>query len=265
MDSLLTNGADHSLFSRFRVDRPQWRDHGDYNTLIVTHGLTMRLMLMRYFQMSVGTYETMWNCRNCNFWVLKKDEVSQCYKLCAKESDPKRYPWATREATVISTKKSTRRARKVTVVDYLSIKQPRTQHVQDALERMVQGHDIHHINRKRVIKTMDGRHVLREEGVDDIPFLEWEDDMHHDIDWYGSSRDDVYPPDNTLSKEARDLRLNKRLLVEKRSTPIVLGVPTPKNNRSNTMDSMDSPTDMPPKIHLKVMRSVKVTGSPTDD
>ena len=55
LDSLLTNGADHSLFSRFRVDRPQWRDHGDYNTLIVTHGLTMRLMLMRYFQMSVGT------------------------------------------------------------------------------------------------------------------------------------------------------------------------------------------------------------------
>ena len=53
--------------------------------------------------------------------------------------------------------------------------------------------------------------------------------------------------------------------MEKRSTPIVLGVPTPKNNRSNTMDSMDSPTDMPPKIHLKVMRSVKVTGSPTDD
>ena len=41
--------------------------------------------------------------------------------LQAKESDPKRYPWATREATVISTKKSTRRVRKVTVVDYLSI------------------------------------------------------------------------------------------------------------------------------------------------
>ena len=31
---------------------------------------------------------------------------------------------------------------------------------------------------------MDGRHVLREEGVDDIPFLEWEDDMNHEIDWY---------------------------------------------------------------------------------
>ena len=184
LDSLLTNGADHSLFSRFQVDRPSWRDNGEYNTLIVTHGLTMRLMLMRYFQMSVGTYESMWNCRNCNFWVLKKDDTKQCYKLCAKESDPKRYPWATREATVISTNKSTRRVRKVTIVDYLSIKQPRTQHVKDALAQMVHGHDVYHINRKRVVNTMDGRRVLREDGVDDIPFLKWEDDMIHDIDWY---------------------------------------------------------------------------------
>ena len=49
---------------------------------------------------------------------------------------------------------------------------------------MVHGHDVYHINRKRVVNTMDGRRVLREDGVDDIPFLKWEDDMIHDIDWY---------------------------------------------------------------------------------
>ena len=54
--------------------------------------------------------------------------------------------------------------------------------------------------------------------------------------------------------------------MEKRSTPICMGFPTPKNNRSNTMDSIDSPTDMPPKIQLKLMRSVNVVGgSPSDD
>jgi broad specificity phosphatase PhoE len=57
LDALLENGADHSLHSKFRTnDRAAWRESGDYNTLIVTHGLTMRLMLMRYFQMSVSTY-----------------------------------------------------------------------------------------------------------------------------------------------------------------------------------------------------------------
>ena len=42
-----------------------------------------------------------------------------------------------------------------------------------------------------VCKTMDGRHVLRQEGVDDIPFLEWEDDMNQ-IDWYGLEFENSY-------------------------------------------------------------------------
>jgi broad specificity phosphatase PhoE len=56
-----------------RFEQP--REESDDALLIVTHGLTMRLILMRYFNWSVDTFATVYNPSNCNTWVLKKREV----------------------------------------------------------------------------------------------------------------------------------------------------------------------------------------------
>jgi broad specificity phosphatase PhoE len=57
-------------------------DKSDYaeNTLIVTHGLTLRLFLMRWFHMSVEEYELLRNPPNCQIVVLQK-KISEHYDL----------------------------------------------------------------------------------------------------------------------------------------------------------------------------------------
>eukprot|EP00752_Nemacystus_decipiens_P003312 g3065.t1 len=53
---------DHSAGTRFQ------------NYVIVTHGLMMRLILMRYFQWKVEFFERVWNPGNCETWVMERDE-----------------------------------------------------------------------------------------------------------------------------------------------------------------------------------------------
>jgi len=60
------------------------------NVLIVTHGLTMRLLLMRMYRWSPETFETVWNPSNCCLWVLQKDlslDADIPYSLDADEGD----------------------------------------------------------------------------------------------------------------------------------------------------------------------------------
>ncbi|KAL4460953.1 hypothetical protein ABPG74_016425 [Tetrahymena malaccensis] len=42
--------------------------------VIVTHGMVMRLLLMRYFKQGISDFEQMENPLNCECWILKKDE-----------------------------------------------------------------------------------------------------------------------------------------------------------------------------------------------
>jgi broad specificity phosphatase PhoE len=44
----------------------------DLNILIVTHGLTLRLFLMRYFQLTVEEFETTWNPPNGQVIVMER-------------------------------------------------------------------------------------------------------------------------------------------------------------------------------------------------
>lgn len=50
------------------------------NCLIVTHGLTLRLFLMRWFHWSVEEFESLRNPKNCQVVVLNK-EINNKYKL----------------------------------------------------------------------------------------------------------------------------------------------------------------------------------------
>ena len=66
-----------SLFRKF--DRGMCEE----NVVIVTHGLLMRLFLMRYFYWSVETFENLENFHNCEIIVLEatNDESMGLYTL----------------------------------------------------------------------------------------------------------------------------------------------------------------------------------------
>ncbi|CAM9989815.1 unnamed protein product, partial [Discosporangium mesarthrocarpum] len=44
------------------------------NFVIVTHGLMMRLVLMRYFRWDVEHFERVWNPDNCEAWVMERND-----------------------------------------------------------------------------------------------------------------------------------------------------------------------------------------------
>jgi hypothetical protein len=48
------------------------RQHVD-NLIVVTHGLTMRLILMHLGGWSPSTFHSVWNADNCNMYVLARD------------------------------------------------------------------------------------------------------------------------------------------------------------------------------------------------
>ena len=62
--------------------------------VIVTHGLTLRLFLMRWFQLTVEEFEAMDNPSNADFVVMERiqnDDGTQHYELSAetREAQPK--------------------------------------------------------------------------------------------------------------------------------------------------------------------------------
>jgi broad specificity phosphatase PhoE len=59
------------------------KDDFPENVLLVTHGLTIRLFLMRWFHWSVEEFENLHNPKNCQIVVLKK-QLDNRYKLVGK-------------------------------------------------------------------------------------------------------------------------------------------------------------------------------------
>eukprot|EP00040_Diaphanoeca_grandis_P017249 m.89684 g.89684 ORF g.89684 m.89684 type:complete len:304 (-) comp26322_c0_seq1:114-1025(-) len=55
----------------------------DLNIVVVTHGLTLRLMLMRYFQLNVTEFEESFNPDNCQLVVMTRqvDDTTQWFEL----------------------------------------------------------------------------------------------------------------------------------------------------------------------------------------
>ncbi|CAM9774843.1 unnamed protein product, partial [Heterosigma akashiwo] len=44
------------------------------NVIIISHGLFMRLFLMRFLYWTVKEFESVWNPQNCDIWVLSRQE-----------------------------------------------------------------------------------------------------------------------------------------------------------------------------------------------
>ena len=148
--------------------------------LIVTHGLTMRILLMRYFQWSPQTFDAVYNPGNGDLWVLKKHASERRYVLEPRECWPPRMPWATRQIRLVMRDPSSPRSRNglpadaaspswdfdeapqasmdldeglreaggdqsrdgidYTLVDYLRLPQPRTSHPEASLQLLLPGH-----------------------------------------------------------------------------------------------------------------------------
>ena len=144
-DSLLGGSFDvQDLFRRRRAGP-------DDALLVVTHGLTMRLLLMRYFSWSVDTVDSVYNPANCDTWVLKKRPGARVYDLAPDECHPPRLPWASRRVRIVRRgddeaaeaaegECGTCVGEPFTIVDYLAIPPPRTSHTAEALERAIPGH-----------------------------------------------------------------------------------------------------------------------------
>ncbi|GAX25537.1 hypothetical protein FisN_28Hh005 [Fistulifera solaris] len=93
--------------------------------VVVTHGLTMRFVLMQLFSWSPTTFHSVWNAGNCDMYVLRKD-LSKAgpypYVLCEELGDK---PKSSIDVSV--TCNNDERDMKIyRLDDYLSIPSPRT-------------------------------------------------------------------------------------------------------------------------------------------
>lgn len=86
-----------TLFREF--EKPYFAD----NCVIVTHGMTLRVFLMRFFHLSVEQFESLRNPKNCQVVVLQLDEKTNKYKILTemkkyeKSTHPYQYNWSNYE------------------------------------------------------------------------------------------------------------------------------------------------------------------------
>jgi broad specificity phosphatase PhoE len=69
------------------------------NVVLVTHGMTLRMFLMRWFQWTIEEFETLRNPKNGDIVVMEMDEVTKKYKLISELKRKKipaddYYPWS---------------------------------------------------------------------------------------------------------------------------------------------------------------------------
>eukprot|EP00727_Mastigamoeba_balamuthi_P006694 m51a1_g2645 hypothetical protein (251) ;mRNA; r:607780-608835 len=69
------------------------------NLVIVTHGITMRLFLMRYFHWTVETFHDLWNPENCALVLLNRAEGEKKFRLATRlKSEHNLYLQSTKSA-----------------------------------------------------------------------------------------------------------------------------------------------------------------------
>ena len=96
--------------------------------VVVTHGLTMRFILMQLFGWSPHTFSTVWNAGNCDMYVLKYDGQLRGrapYRLCDAEGSKVR----STAHLLVRLKSDPSRARPYDLDDYISVPAPRTKHL----------------------------------------------------------------------------------------------------------------------------------------
>jgi len=186
------NSLYNGYFIHSRFNQRQFEHCNPDAVLVVTHGLTMRLLFMRYFGWSVETFDAVYNPGNCDMWVLRKHPSKRLYEMCTEESHPQIMPWATRQVRLLN-KDST--VENMTVVDYLSLPSPRTSSMDTVLKTLIPGHG-HKLDAVRMAKDCSA--AARMQFVDSVlaKKIEKRAEEVDAIDWWAGK----------LSKEGRQLR-----------------------------------------------------------
>ncbi|KAK3286245.1 hypothetical protein CYMTET_6185 [Cymbomonas tetramitiformis] len=103
------------------------------SVVVVTHGLTMRLILMQLFDWSPNTFHTVWNAKNCEIYVLKRqlsNTVDNPYVLDFEEGDT---PLSSIALTVMM---KDGQQHEVSLQNYLDVPSPRTRQLEIVSEML---------------------------------------------------------------------------------------------------------------------------------
>lgn len=111
--------------------------------IVVTHGLTMRLILMQLYGWSPNTFATIWNADNCDMYVLKRnlDKPGNApYEIDRTEGD---YPRSTLDVVVtLRSPDGSEREETLALDDYLSLAPPRTTRPDEAIAMLAKQHKL---------------------------------------------------------------------------------------------------------------------------
>ena len=61
----------NTLFMDVQARHDGFGDLGSFNIVIVTHGLSLRLFLMRWFHLTVQGFEQLWNPINAGYVIME--------------------------------------------------------------------------------------------------------------------------------------------------------------------------------------------------
>ena len=107
--------------------------------VVVTHGLTMRLILMQLFGWSPNTFHTIWNAGNCDCYVLRKDEGvpgRSPFVLCRESGD------TPRSSRLLRVRFADGSVRQLALDDYLSLASPRGRQTEAAKRMLAAQHGL---------------------------------------------------------------------------------------------------------------------------
>ena len=127
------------------------------------------------------------------------DEARRAYRLEPGDCSPPVMPWATRQVQLVL--KAGGEPVPYTLVDYLALPQPRTSHLEAALESLIPGHR-HHLNPSRLASPEEREAFIKEQLAKVEPI---EPSTVHSIDWWCGK----------ISEEGVGLRMDKSLTMRR--------------------------------------------------
>ncbi|KAF2287960.1 hypothetical protein GH714_003518 [Hevea brasiliensis] len=91
-DEMSTPGFLESLWRDIDMNRLHKEPYRDLNLIIVSHGLTCRVFLMKWFKWTVEQFEHLNNLGNCEFRVMELGEGGE-YSLAIHHTDEEMQEW----------------------------------------------------------------------------------------------------------------------------------------------------------------------------
>ena len=116
-----------------RVNLGPCRDRAEV-VLVVTHGLTMRLILMQLYGWSPTTFHSVWNAANCDMYVLRHSGDVHGHSPYVLDPELGDSPRSSIELLITTTNGQ---QKLVTLREYLSVPSPRTLQY-DIVKRMLE-------------------------------------------------------------------------------------------------------------------------------